>query len=300
MHHRFRCFAPILFLLLLFGLAAAPTVAATTAYADASAPFPGSCGDVPPIILNALPNCGTIIPFLRAPITSGDGYWRGVCEIDVYNAEGVTGDNYSFLWIGITSFPSPSLARPNACECNKVSQAISRCHIEPHCQPNVEGSCDTSPVVINPTGPIKGGPGPMNFDIDADGTVDRITWVENGTVFFALDRNGDGVINDGSELFGTATPGNTGLPGYKAFAAYDTDNDGWVTRDELPALLLWSGSAGAGQTHSAWDTVSAVGVAYSDGHRVDEWGNRYAWRGWILMKDGSRRPSVDILFKRRH
>lgn len=41
------------------------------------------------------------------------------------------------------------------------------------------------------------------FDLDADGTADRISMLKSGSGFLALDKNGNGKIDDGSELFGT-------------------------------------------------------------------------------------------------
>ena len=43
----------------------------------------------------------------------------------------------------------------------------------------------------------------FKFDLDADGTEDEISMLGKGSGFLALDKNGDGKINDGSELFGT-------------------------------------------------------------------------------------------------
>ncbi len=55
--------------------------------------------------------------------------------------------------------------------------------------------------------------------------------------FLALDKNGDGKINDGSELFG-ATSGN----GFADLAQYDSDGNGWIDEaDEIfDKLLIWS------------------------------------------------------------
>ena len=61
------------------------------------------------------------------------------------------------------------------------------------------------------------------FDIDMDGTADQISFVTSGSGFLALDKNGDGTINDGNELFGART-GN----GFSELAAYDDDNNGWI------------------------------------------------------------------------
>lgn len=69
------------------------------------------------------------------------------------------------------------------------------------------------------------------FDIDADGEKDEIAQLSGKSGYLALDRNGDGVINDGSELFGTAS-GN----GFADLAKYDDDGNGWI--DEGDAI--WS------------------------------------------------------------
>ena len=77
------------------------------------------------------------------------------------------------------------------------------------------------------------------FDLDADGTKDQIAWVQPGSGFLALDKNGNGAIDDGSELFGAKT-GN----GFTELAAYDDDKNGWI--DEADAvydkLQVWSKS----------------------------------------------------------
>ncbi|MDP3565330.1 MAG: hypothetical protein Q8R70_12665, partial [Methanoregula sp.] len=63
----------------------------------------------------------------------------------------------------------------------------------------------------------------FSFDIDADGSKDQIAFVAPGSGFLALDKNNDGQINDGSELFGTAS-GN----GFRDLSAYDDDGNNWI------------------------------------------------------------------------
>ncbi len=71
------------------------------------------------------------------------------------------------------------------------------------------------------------GPDPaVSFDIDADGTPDRIAWTKAGEddAFLCMDRNHNGVIDDGTELFGYATPllsGRRAKVGYVALAELD-------------------------------------------------------------------------------
>ncbi len=75
------------------------------------------------------------------------------------------------------------------------------------------------------------------FDIDADGEKEEISQLGKGSGFLALDKNGDGIINDGSELFG-ATTGN----GFKELARYDDDGNGWIDEaDEIYSKLkVWT------------------------------------------------------------
>ncbi|MBI4382795.1 MAG: hypothetical protein HY579_02025, partial [Nitrospinae bacterium] len=50
----------------------------------------------------------------------------------------------------------------------------------------------------------------VNFDFDANGFAERTAWASADDGFLALDRNGDGAIGNGSELFGNAAPVNNG------------------------------------------------------------------------------------------
>lgn len=74
------------------------------------------------------------------------------------------------------------------------------------------------------------------FDLDCDGTKDNIASLGAGSGFLTYDKNGDGVINDGSELFGTKS-GN----GFKDLAAFDKDGNNWIDEnDEIyEKLQIW-------------------------------------------------------------
>ncbi|MBO4678855.1 MAG: hypothetical protein J5626_04230 [Lachnospiraceae bacterium] len=75
------------------------------------------------------------------------------------------------------------------------------------------------------------------FDLDADGTEDEISLLKEGSGFLALDKNGDGKINDGSELFGTASG-----DGFKDLALYDLDKNGWIDENDdiFDKLKVWT------------------------------------------------------------
>ena len=74
------------------------------------------------------------------------------------------------------------------------------------------------------------------FDLDADGRSENINFLAGGSGFLAIDRNADGKIDDGSELFGPRSG-----DGFAELAALDSDNNGWIDEND-PAyaqLLVW-------------------------------------------------------------
>ena len=76
----------------------------------------------------------------------------------------------------------------------------------------------------------------FTFDIDADGKEDNISLLGQMCGFLALDENGDGVINDGSELFGTKTG-----DGFAELAVFDLDQNGWIDENDeiFNRLRIW-------------------------------------------------------------
>lgn len=72
------------------------------------------------------------------------------------------------------------------------------------------------------------------FDLNADGHEEAISRLKGSSGYLALDKNGDGRINDGSELFGTES-GN----GFYDLSKYDSDGNGWIDEaDEIFSKLL--------------------------------------------------------------
>ncbi len=67
------------------------------------------------------------------------------------------------------------------------------------------------------------------FDLDADGEKDSISMLGSSSGYLSLDLNEDGIINDGSELFGTGSG-----DGFKDLSVYDSDCNGWIDEaDEI-------------------------------------------------------------------
>ncbi|RTL32184.1 MAG: hypothetical protein EKK49_11235 [Rhodocyclaceae bacterium] len=84
----------------------------------------------------------------------------------------------------------------------------------------------------------------VSFDLFATGQKVQTGWVAGGDGLLVLDRNHDNVVNDGSELFGSATKladGSTAANGYAALAALDTNGDGSISSADtgFSDLKVW-------------------------------------------------------------
>lgn len=96
------------------------------------------------------------------------------------------------------------------------------------------------------------------FDIDANGTLDQISFAGPGSGFLALDLNKDGIINDGKELFGP----NSGN-GFSDLANYDTDKNGWIDENDTiyEKLQIWTKDA-EGNDHLFALGEKGIGAIY--------------------------------------
>jgi len=74
------------------------------------------------------------------------------------------------------------------------------------------------------------------FDLTMDGNMDSLSVLGEGSGFLAIDWNGDGIINDGSELFGPSTG-----CGFTELRKYDTDGNGWIDENDeiFDKLVVW-------------------------------------------------------------
>jgi len=81
----------------------------------------------------------------------------------------------------------------------------------------------------------------FSFDIDCDGESDQLSMLKEGSGFLALDKNENGKIDDGSELFG-ALNGH----GFYDLRRYDSDNNGWIDENDpiLDGLRIWTKNSG--------------------------------------------------------
>lgn len=100
------------------------------------------------------------------------------------------------------------------------------------------GAALKDPLVVNWQGApvqLQGG-AKMSFDLDADGQLDSMARLAQGSAFLALDHNGNGRIDDGRELFG-AISGD----GFADLSAYDDDANGFIDAGDavFAQLKLW-------------------------------------------------------------
>ncbi|WP_075172055.1 hypothetical protein [Neptunomonas phycophila] len=101
----------------------------------------------------------------------------------------------------------------------------------------------------------------FSFDIDHDGVSDLMPYLVSGSGWLAYDKNNDGQINDGSELFG-AISGN----GFDDLLQYDEDNNGFIDEADsvFDSLQLWKKTeAGDELTSLLGSDVGAIGLASS-------------------------------------
>ena len=98
----------------------------------------------------------------------------------------------------------------------------------------------------------------FQFDLNADGAKESMAFVAPGSGFLALDKNGDGAINNGSELFGPGS-GN----GFQDLAAYDSDGNGWIDENDpvFNSLRIWT-KDGAGNDQLFTLGQKGVGALY--------------------------------------
>ncbi len=116
-----------------------------------------------------------------------------------------------------------------------MSRAFMQYYREEHNLVQVQRVCD--PLVINFDRDVADlSDQKFFFDIDADGEKDEISMLGAGSGYLALDKNEDGTINDGKELFGPQS-GN----GFADLAQYDEDGDGWIDEDDSVwnKLKIW-------------------------------------------------------------
>jgi|SRR5271166_788143 len=182
-------------------------------------------------------------------------------------------------------------------------------------------NCPGSPIIIDTIGEgfkLTSAADGVDFDISGNNLLVRMGWTQAGShnAFLALDRNHDGFINSGKELFGNYTrqPASADPNGFLALAEFDKpenggNGDGIIdARDAVFShLLLWidanhDGISQPSELHALPELgVFSLALDYKESKRVDRFGNTFRYRGAVNPdpQDGESRDgrwAYDVFF----
>ena len=171
-----------------------------------------------------------------------------------------------------------------------------------------DGGYDNTPILIDlDRGNFKltdlaGG---VRFDLNRDGIAEALSWTEpgSGDGWLALDRNGNGAIDDGGELFGNFTdqPPSDTPHGYLALQVFDEDDDGLIspTDSVYPDFLLWVDGDHDGMSSPAEliglanAGVEWISLGYVESRSSDRHGNEFRYKSHVRTRRGMTK-SVDV------
>lgn len=145
------------------------------------------------------------------------------------------------------------------------------------------------------------------FDHDANGFAEKTGWISAEDGFLARDLNKNGVIDNGSELFGNYTvlkDGTLAANGFEALKDLDSNNDGVfdVNDEAFHDVVVWRDVNGNGITDEGelidllQTGVSSIALDYNAGEESDENGNKFSQTGTFSDANGINKTIADIWF----
>jgi hypothetical protein len=146
----------------------------------------------------------------------------------------------------------------------------------------------------------------VKFDIFGDGQSVNTGWVSSGDGLLVLDRNHDGTINDGSELFGSSTKlvsGEKAPDGYAALRELDTNHDGVISNADAAYadLRVWvdsnsDGVSGVSENKTLESLgISKINLTAAVGTGTDN-GNILGLTSSYETSDGATHAAADVWF----
>ena len=144
------------------------------------------------------------------------------------------------------------------------------------------------------------------FDLTGDGIPEQIAWTEEGSddAWLAMDRNGNGRIDNGGELFGNHTlamPGVKALNGFEALKFLEQRIGAQVDNSHASfgRLVLWNdanhnGISDPGELTPVADSIAVIGTDYKEKKKHDSHGNEFRQKGSLRWRDGETGIVYDV------
>ncbi len=135
------------------------------------------------------------------------------------------------------------------------------------------------------------------FDLDNNGFAEKTAWINENKGFLAYDRNGNGIIDNGSELFGDSiilSDGRKSEHGFEALADFDSDKDGDIDKDDakFKELLVWkdtekNGRTDAGELHTLEELgIESISLTTENRNHTTDSGTIITDSAVVKRKDG--------------
>ena len=243
---------------------------------------------------------GCFIDLLRQPDIAITHHYGRSCTVGEEECE----SEFNWFWNPINDGcqeegPAPCFLEPLVCD--PGSWNFEWCGCVPYSSPIVIDVADDGFNLTNANGGVV-------FNLNGTGGKEKLAWtsVSSDDAWLVLDRNGNGTIDDGSELFGDVTPqpdppGGEKKNGFRALAEYDKTSNGGNADGQIesgdsvfPSLRLWRDANHDGLSDpSELNTlpsknVAAIELDYKLSKKTDNNGNKFSFRAKVKSFNGQQ------------